>query len=72
MSSKSTRLPRTPRQLLARHFVARIEQLEVGAQGKVRTGLPRVVERIDRLSSDPDFAWRWFACILLAEELEDD
>ena len=35
-------------------------------------GLPRVVERIDRLASDPGFAWRWFACILLAEELAED
>jgi hypothetical protein len=35
-------------------------------------GLPRVGERIDRLSSDPGYAWRWFACIVLAEELADE
>ena len=53
---------------------ARREALAAGLEQLRRTadGLPRVVERIDRLSSDPDFAWRWFACILLAEELEDD
>jgi hypothetical protein len=53
---------------------ARREALAAGLEQLRRTanGLPRVVERIDRLSSDPGFAWRWFACILLAEELEDD
>lgn len=53
---------------------ARREALAAGLGQLRRTadGLPRVVERVDRLSSDPDFAWRWFACILLAEELEDD
>ncbi len=53
---------------------ARREALAAGLEQLRRTadGLPRVVERVDRLSSDPDLAWRWFACILLAEELEDD
>jgi hypothetical protein len=52
---------------------ARREALSAGLERLRRTaeGLPRVVERVDRLSFDPDFAWRWFACILLAEELED-
>lgn len=48
-------------------LAAGLEQLRRRADG-----LPRVIERIDRLSSDQDFAWRWFACILLAEELEDE
>jgi hypothetical protein len=53
---------------------ARREALAAGLEQLRRTadGLPRVVERIERLSSDPGFSWRWFACILLAEELEDD
>jgi hypothetical protein len=53
---------------------ARREALAAGLAELRRTadGLPRVVDRVDRLSSDPDLAWRWFACILLAEELEDD
>lgn len=48
-------------------LAAGLEQLRRRADS-----LPRVIERIDRLSSDQDFAWRWFACILLAEELEDE
>jgi hypothetical protein len=53
---------------------ARREALAAGLGRLRRTadGLPRVVERIDRLASDPGFAWRWFACILLAEELDED
>jgi len=53
---------------------ARREALDAGLDRLRHTadGLPRVVERIDRLSSDPGFAWRWFACILLAEELAED
>ena len=53
---------------------ARREALAAGLEQLRRTadGLPRVVDRIQRLSSDPRFSWRWFACILLAEELEDD
>ena len=52
----------------------RREALAAGFQELRHTadGLPRVVERIDRLVADPAFAWRWFACILLAEELADD
>ena len=53
---------------------ARREALAAGLDRLRRTadGLPRVVERIDRLVSDPGFAWRWFACIQLAEELAED
>ena len=53
---------------------ARREALAAGFEQLRRTadGLPRVVERIERLSSDAGLSWRWFACILLAEELEDD
>jgi hypothetical protein len=53
---------------------ARREALAAGLDRLRRTadGLPRVVERIDRLASDPGFGWRWFACILLAEELAND
>ena len=53
---------------------ARRDALAAGFQELRRTadGLPRVVERIDRFVAEPAFAWRWFACILLAEELADD
>lgn len=33
--------------------------------------LPQVSARLDRLASDGEVAWRWFACTLLAEELVD-
>ncbi|MBA2568167.1 MAG: hypothetical protein H0V11_02350 [Actinobacteria bacterium] len=54
--------------------LARREALAAGLARLRRTadGLPRVIERIDGLTADPRFAWRWFACILLAEELADD
>jgi hypothetical protein len=53
---------------------ARREALAAGLERLRHTaeGLPHVIERIDRLSSDPGFAWRWFACIVLAEELVDE
>jgi hypothetical protein len=35
-------------------------------------GLPRVLERVARLSADEDLAWRWFACTVLADELMEE
>jgi hypothetical protein len=35
-------------------------------------GLPLVTGRLEALERDPDQAWRWFACALLAEELASD
>ena len=35
-------------------------------------GLPLVTSVVARLVGDPDLAWRWFACTLLAEELAGD
>jgi hypothetical protein len=34
--------------------------------------LPEVAARLERLATNQDLAWRWFACTLLAEELVDD
>jgi hypothetical protein len=34
-------------------------------------GLVRVAAALDELLVDPDLAWRWAACALLAEELAD-
>lgn len=31
--------------------------------------LPQVARRLDGLLANEDLAWRWFACMLLAEEL---
>jgi hypothetical protein len=44
-----------------------LEELRASAQG-----LPHVLEQIDGLVQDPDLAWRWFACTVLAEELSED
>jgi hypothetical protein len=35
-------------------------------------GLPHVASRLERLLDDPELAWRWFACTLLADELLED
>lgn len=35
-------------------------------------GLPLVTSRLEALEEEPDRAWRWFACALLADELGDD
>jgi hypothetical protein len=35
-------------------------------------GLPLVTGRLEALEQEPDQAWRWFACALLAEELTGD
>lgn len=35
-------------------------------------GLPKVAERVERLLADEELAWRWFACTLLAEELDPE
>lgn len=35
-------------------------------------GLPLVTGRLEALEREPDEAWRWFACALLAEELVDE
>lgn len=35
-------------------------------------GLPLVTGRLEALEREPDRAWRWFACALLAEELADN
>ena len=34
-------------------------------------GLAGVTAALDRLRGDPDLAWRWLACALLAEELAE-
>ena len=70
-SSSKDALSRHWRKTSTTPLVVRLSQR--GSSGCVvrLRACPRVVERVERLSSDPDFAWRWFACILLAEELED-
>jgi hypothetical protein len=35
-------------------------------------GLPHVASRLESLLDEPELAWRWFACTLLAEELLED
>ncbi len=40
--------------------------------GTTVEGLTEVSARLERLVGDPDLAWRWFACTLLAEELVED
>ena len=34
-------------------------------------GLAAVTAALDRLRADPELAWRWLACALLAEELAE-
>jgi hypothetical protein len=34
-------------------------------------GLAAVAAALDRLRGDPELAWRWLACALLAEELAE-
>jgi hypothetical protein len=48
-----------------RHVLAgELRRLREGAEG-----LASVSATLDRLQADPDLAWRWLACALLAEEL---
>jgi hypothetical protein len=35
-------------------------------------GLAAVAAALDRLRGDPELAWRWLACALLAEELAEE
>src|SRR6266545_1784788 len=34
--------------------------------------LPEIRSRLERLAADEELAWRWFACTLLAEEIEGE
>lgn len=35
-------------------------------------GLDAVTAALDRLREEPDLAWRWLACALLVDELDDE
>jgi hypothetical protein len=53
---------------------ARRSALETGLASirPIVNGLPLLTARLDRLTEDDAFAWRWFACTLLAEELVEE
>jgi hypothetical protein len=36
------------------------------------TGLPAVTRAVAALRGDPELAWRWLACALLADEIADE
>ncbi len=40
--------------------------------GTTVDGLTELSARLQELTDDPELAWRWFACTLLAEELVDE
>jgi hypothetical protein len=45
-------------------LAAALERLQAGS-----AGLEGITAALVRLRDDPDFAWRWLACALLAEEV---
>ncbi len=44
----------------------------LGALRPAVEDLPEIRSRLERLAADEELAWRWFACTLLAEEIEGE
>lgn len=44
----------------------------LAALGATVAGLPEISACLERLGTDQELAWRWFACTLLAEEIVEE